>query len=318
MASLAVLPPPLPSPSPLSKRRLSFSSLRLRASSSSPSPPSPEPEPKVVVTRARGKNSKLIDALVLLLLPAKHDIHCLEFPLIKHTKGPDADRLSALLRDAMFDWIVITSPEAGVVFLDAWKAAGKPNVRIGVVGSGTASIFHHILQLPDQSLKIAFSPSKATGKLLALELPKFGRTNCTVLYPASLKAGNEIEGLSDRGFQVTRLNTYNTIAIQDVDQMVLKQAVSAPVVAVASPSAVRAWINIISNLEDWDNSVACIGETSALAAKRLGLKNVYYPANTGFEGWVDSIFEALRIHNHPQKGTEDLTLKIMGANDILG
>nr|XP_029121454.1 uroporphyrinogen-III synthase, chloroplastic isoform X3 [Elaeis guineensis] len=303
MASLVFLPPPLP----LSKSRLSLSSLRLRASSSSlslpPPEPEPEPEPKVVVTRERGKNSNLIDAL------AKHNIHCLEFPLIKHTKGPDADRLSAFLRDTVFDWIVITSPEAGEVFLDAWRAAGKPTVQIGVVGSGTASIFHDILQLPGQSLKIAFSPSKATGKVLALELPKFSHRNCTVLYPASLKAGNEIEeGLSDRGFEVTRLNTYNTVAIQDVDQMVLKQVLCAPVVAVASPSAVRAWINIISKLEDWDNSVACIGETSALAAKRLGLKNVYYPTNPGLEGWVDSILEALRIHNQPQKGTEDLNL----------
>ncbi|KAG1330730.1 Uroporphyrinogen-III synthase, chloroplastic [Cocos nucifera] len=292
MASLVFLPPPLP----LSKRRLSLSSLRLRASSSPALPPPPEPEPEVVVTRERGKNSKLIDAL------AKHNIHCLEFPLIKHTKGPDADRLSALLRDTMFDWIVITSPEAGEVFLDAWRAAGKPTVQIGVVGSGTASIFHDILQLPDQSLKIAFSPSKATGEVLALELPKFSHRNCTVLYPASLKAGNEIEeGLSDRGFEVIRLNTYDTVAIQDVDQMVLKQALSAPVIAVASPSAVRAWINIISKLEDWDNSVACIGETSALAAKNLGLKNVYYPTNPGLEGWVDSILEALRIHNQPRK-----------------
>lgn len=36
--------------------------------------------------------------------------------------------------------------------------------------------------------------SSATGKVLALELPKFGHKNCTVLYPASLKAGNEIGG----------------------------------------------------------------------------------------------------------------------------
>nr|XP_029119317.1 uroporphyrinogen-III synthase, chloroplastic isoform X3 [Elaeis guineensis] len=182
------------------------------------------------------------------------------------------------------------------------RAAGKPKVRIGVVGSGTASIFHDILQLPDQSLEIAFSPSKATGKILALELPKYGHKNFTVLYPASVKAGNEIEeGLSGRGFEVMRLNTYNTVPIQDVDQMVLKQALSAPVVAVASPSAVRAWIYLISKLENWDHSVACIGETTALVAKRLGLKNVYYPTNPGFEGWVDSILEALRIHDELQK-----------------
>lgn len=70
MTSLGFLssPPPLPS-SPLSKSRPPFSSLRLRASSSSPSSsPTPVPELKVVVTRERGKNAKLMGALVLLVL----------------------------------------------------------------------------------------------------------------------------------------------------------------------------------------------------------------------------------------------------------
>ena len=32
----------------------------------------------------------------------------------------------------------------------------------------------------------------ATGKVLASELPKDGNKRCTVLYPASVKASNEI------------------------------------------------------------------------------------------------------------------------------
>ncbi|KAI3956726.1 hypothetical protein MKW92_048377, partial [Papaver armeniacum] len=102
-------------------------------------------------------------------------------------------------------------------------------------------------------------------------------------------------GLTARGFEVTRLNTYSTVPVCDVDQMVLAQTLSAPVVAVASPSAVRAWVNLISEAESWDNAVACIGETTALAAKRLGLKNVYCPTNPGLDGWVGSVLEALSV-----------------------
>ncbi|XP_072992583.1 uroporphyrinogen-III synthase, chloroplastic [Typha latifolia] len=304
MASAFLLPPPAvassssPSSFPssslafLERRRPLVPSRKLRACASSSS----SPEPKVVVTREQGKNAKLISAL------AKHNIHCLELPLIRHAQGPDADRLSDILRGTKFDWVVITSPEAAAVFLEAWKAAGNPKVQIGVVGAGTASIFHEVLQSPDRSLEVAFSPSKATGKVLASELPKFGQKSCEVLYPASVKAGSEIEvGLSNRGFEVTRLNTYNTVPVQDVDPILLKQALSAPVVAVASPSAIRAWINLTSKLENWDNSVACIGETTAFAAKRLGLKYVYYPSNPGLEGWVESILEALRTHNQLQE-----------------
>lgn len=215
---------------------------------------------------------------------------------------PDLEKLSSVLRDTTFDWIVITSPEAGLVFLDAWNAAGTPSVKIGVVGAGTASIFDNVTHSSKHFLAIAFVPSKATGKVLALELPNNGNKKCTVLYPASAKASNEIEdGLSSRGFVVTRLNTYTTVPVHHVDPITFEQALSSPVVAVASPSAIRAWVNLIPESEGWGYSVACIGETTALAAKRLDLKNVYYPTNPGLEGWVNSILEALRVHDRLQK-----------------
>ncbi|XP_034895330.1 uroporphyrinogen-III synthase, chloroplastic isoform X2 [Populus alba] len=280
-------------------RRFFPPSLRTSASASSTS----NSAPKVVVTRERGKNGKLIKAL------AKYGISCLELPLIQHTQGPDSDKLSSVLcstfsklcgslYDSAFDWIIITSPEAGSVFLEAWKVAGTPKVKVGVVGAGTASIFEEVMQSSERSLDVAFTPSKATGKVLASELPKNGNKRCTVLYPASAKASNEIEqGLYNRGFEVVRLNTYTTVPVGHVDEMVLKQAISAPVVAVASPSSVRAWANLIPESEEWNNSVACIGETTGSAAKRLGFKKVYFPRQPGLEGWVDSILEALRAHN---------------------
>ncbi|KAJ4701801.1 uroporphyrinogen-III synthase, chloroplastic [Melia azedarach] len=298
MAQVSLFPlfPPSPAaaaPSGLPlNRRLHFQFNRIQASSDSAS--TSDPNPKVVVTRERGKNGKLINAL------AKHGINCLELPLIQHAQGPDLDRLSSVLSDTRFDWIVITSPEAGSVFLEAWKEAGNPNVRVGVVGAGTASILEEVRTSSEHSLDVAFVPSKATGKVLASELPKNGNKKCTVLYPASAKASNEIEeGLSNRGFEVVRLNTYTTVPVYHVDQKVLGQALSAPVVAVASPSAVRSsWVNLISESEQWNNSVACIGETTASAARKLGLRKVYYPTHPGLEGWVDSILEALRAHNH--------------------
>ncbi|XP_020161645.1 uroporphyrinogen-III synthase, chloroplastic [Aegilops tauschii subsp. strangulata] len=254
------------------------------------------PSPDVVVTREQGKNAKLVAAL------EKHNVHSLELPLIQHVEGPDADRLSAVLRDEKFDWVTVTSPEAAAVFLEGWKAAGSPKVRIAVVGAGTARTFDEVLQSNDGPLEVAFSPSKALGKVLASELPRTSETACKVLYPASAKAGHEIQnGLSARGFEVTRLNTYSTVPVHDVDPQILKLALSAPVVAVASPSALRAWLNLMSRVDKWSNSVACIGETTASAAKKLGLESVYYPATPGLEGWVESILEALRAHKQPSK-----------------
>lgn len=256
----------------------------------------PSSNPKVVVTRERGKNGKLIDAL------ENRGIDCLELPLVQHTQLPDFDKLSHILSSNSFDWIVITSPEAGAVFLDAWTAAGTPKVRIGVVGGGTASVFEKIQSSVKQSLNVAFAPSKAIGKALAAELPTLGNARSTVLYPASAKASTEIEeGLARRGFEVMRLNTYTTEPVSHVDQIILDLALVAPVIAVASPSAVRAWVSLIPEGQQWDNAVACIGETTAVVAKKMGMENVFFPANPGIEGWVDSILEALQFQNQLQK-----------------
>ncbi|GFQ04047.1 uroporphyrinogen-iii synthase chloroplastic [Phtheirospermum japonicum] len=181
-------------------------SLEIKCLASASAPLSSSSNPKVVVTRERGKNGKLIDAL------ADRGINSLELPLIQHTQLPDLDKLSSLLSSTSFDWIIITSPEAGLVFLEAWnnyvdilladvmykhkllirRGAGTPKVRVGVVGAGTASVFDRIQPDLKQSLNVAFAPSKAIGKVLAAELPDHGNERCTVLYPASAKAGNEI------------------------------------------------------------------------------------------------------------------------------
>ncbi|KAJ0604164.1 putative uroporphyrinogen-III synthase [Helianthus annuus] len=291
-------PPPLHRPHH-HHRRIHFHSFNVKASCSSSSSSSPTTSfsnHRVVVTRERGKNGKLIKAL------AAHGINCLELPLIQHTHLPDLERLSALLSATTFDWIIITSPEAALVFLDAWKAAGSPSVKVAVVGAGTASIFDEAAVSCKKFIDIAFVPSKATGKVLASELPKHGNERCTVLYPASAKASHEIEeGLSKRGFQVLRLNTYTTETVQHVDHMIFEQALSASVIAVASPSAIRAWVNLVSGSDRWCGSVACIGETTASAAIRMGLRNVYYPSSPGLQGWVDSIIDALGVHKQVQK-----------------
>jgi len=104
-------------------------------------------------------------------------------------------------------------------------------VRVAVVGAGTARVFDEVSQSDDQSLEVAFSPSKgilscgfydvlstcifaktnallfilnylsalmnfscssAMGEVLASELPRGSESTCKVLYPASAKASREI------------------------------------------------------------------------------------------------------------------------------
>jgi len=76
------------------------------------------------------------------------------------------------------------------------------------------------------------------------------------------------------------------VPVEDVEPLTLKLAISAPVVAVASPSALKAWLKLISKVDCWNNYIACIGETTGSAAKKLGLKSVYYPTTPGLEGYA--------------------------------
>ncbi|MCO5586641.1 hypothetical protein L7F22_040582 [Adiantum nelumboides] len=175
------------------------------------------------------------------------------------------------------------------------RLAGSPRARLAVVGVGTGQVFDKV-ELKNAKLSIDFVPSKANAKNLAEELPKLSSGGGKVLYPASAKASHELEmGLSARGFDVVRLNTYSTETVKSIDPSILTLAVSASVVALASPSAVRAWVDVV-DLSTWLGSAACIGQTSAVAAQKAGLKRVFYPPSPGIDGWLRSILEALETH----------------------
>lgn len=57
----------------------------------------------------------------------------------------------------------------------------------------------------------------------------------------------------------------------------------------ASPSALKVWTSRLGS----HYKVACIGETTATAAKELGWDKIFYPSNPGLDGWCNSVWEAL-------------------------
>lgn len=235
--------------------------------------------PHVVLTREQGKNGELKKALESL------GLRTLEMPLVETSPGPDRDALPQHLASKNFDWICLTSPESAGVFLKGWEKAGKPDVDIAVVGKGTAKVLEGVIEPK-------FTPTVANAEHFAPELPFVGSGR--VLYPASCKASSELQrGLQKRGFSVTRLNTYDTITVSKIEESMLSQARQADVVAVASPSAVKAWVATAGKETADRVSVACIGSTSARAAENLGLQSIFWPEKPGIEGFVDAVQRAL-------------------------
>ena len=229
--------------------------------------------PYVALTRELGKNGKLQKIL------KQRGVECRELPCItfENLGAP----LAAALKDE-WEYVVVTSPEAASVFSEGWAAAGKPDLSIACVGAGTKQA------LVELGLEPVFVPSKATGKVLAQELP--GPAGCgRVLYPASAKAAKHVEdGLSARGFEVVRLNTYDTVSASWTDEQ-RQLGQDATVVALASPSATQIWAERLGT----QHAAACIGETSAQACREAGFSQVFFPESPGLEGWANSVEQAL-------------------------
>ena len=243
------------------------------------------PPPSVVLTREAGKNGKLAAAL------AQRGVPTLELPMVRTEPGEERAALPRALALTDWEWVVVTSPEAASVFVDGWAVAGKPPTRVAVVGAGTGRAL-----LEKRGLRVEFTPTLANAVSLGAELPLLPGGTRRVLYPASAKAASTLaDALTARGFEVTRLNTYTTLAIPPADHppAALAAASAAPVVALASPSAAKAWAGAVGSGAVGRAAAACIGSTTADAARALGFRSVHAPDAPGLAGFVEAVVEAL-------------------------
>lgn len=260
----------------------------------------------VALTREEGKNDKL-RTQIQLDDDLRTKLNLLELPCIAHASGPDYDKLPSVLASQRWDYVTVTSPEAAKVLVSVWEETlfdnYPPPPLVAAVGKATEKA------LVDAGIPVAFCPTKATAATLVVELelkePNITPNNqndtateslpTTVLYPASVRAQETLAtGLSERGFDVTRLNTYDTVTASWTDAQ-KTSASHVQVACFASPSSVKGWFqNTNQNTNVW---AACIGETSARACRELGWKEerIIYPDKPGLEGWVRAIEEAAEV-----------------------
>jgi len=274
----------------------------------------------VVLTREEGKNKQMRDMLQSTERSAEtssesssFEIEVLEMPLVESVANEEeVSMLCERLknddeRGARYQWICVTSPEAAKVFTEQWRKAGKPKVNVASVGGGTSKS----LPKREELGGAFFTPSKALGEVLAEELPlaindnsddddNNNDNNREVLYPCSKKAAKTIEnGLSKRGFKVTRLNTYSTEQVRTITKEVLEKAIEADCVTFGSPSAVKAWkalthVMIEEERDGIHPTYACIGQTSATACEELELPDVWHPEDPSVESWAEVVRECLK------------------------
>ena len=230
----------------------------------------------IALTREDGKNGKLKKAL-------SGSFDTVEIPCIAHANGPDMECLPQRLQES-WDYVIVTSPEAAKVVAGAWDAVAENPPPVAAVGKATGET------LKQYGIDVCFTPSKATAATLVVELP--GEVPCRVLYPASCKAKPTLQdGLTKRGFEVVRLNTYDTVTASWTDEE-KEKARRCSVACFASPSSVVGWLRNTDN----NRSVlaACIGETSATECRAQGWSDeqIFFPEKPGIDGWVRAVEEA--------------------------
>jgi uroporphyrinogen-III synthase len=244
-------------------------------------------EPIVVaMTREDGKNGQLLQEISQDDTLSRQ-LEMVELPCIAHAAGPDYNELPATLLSKRWDYVAVTSPEAANVLASAWDVVRDNPLPVVAVGKATEKA------LEKYCIPVTFTASKATAVVMAKELDLVSGEGTTVLYPASARAKTTLQdGLSDRGFDVTRLNTYDTVtATWTQSQIELSQKVK--VACFASPSSIKGWLENSGNNKGV--YAACIGETSATACREHGWKDshIFFPDAPGMEGWVHAIRDAM-------------------------
>lgn len=253
---------------------------------------------RIALTRQSGENGKLRRMLADALRHggvAESIVDVADAPLIEHGHGPDYAQLEMHLRvwaagimsgsNVPLDVVVLTSPEAARVFFHAWDAVSQDSpllLPVACVGKGTSSVVN------GAGVRVAFEPTIANAEALAAELPV--SLGSRVLYPASSIAPTTLqEGLAKRGFEVERLNTYTTRAVQSPHADLLSLMAGTDIATFGSPSAVQAW-----ELHSKKRPIAaCIGESSRKAALMAGFSDIFSPSQPSVEGWAESTLAAI-------------------------
>jgi uroporphyrinogen-III synthase len=177
------------------------------------------------------------------------------------------------LRAGLFDWVVLPSQNAGRDI-----AAELAGARI-VCGAATAAA----LGITPEVVLDRFSAAAALETLRLRVLP-----GQRVLVPRAAEGRDElVDGLRVLGVEVTAPVAYRTEPVDAAAKRL--HAGGIDVVTVCSPSAVRSVASAINP----SVAVVCLGETTAEAARQVGLRVDAVAARTTMDALVHAVRQAV-------------------------
>lgn len=226
----------------------------------------------VVVTRSSRQNEALSRMLV------ERGATVVEMPLIGIVEPEDggAARDGALATVGDFDWLVVTSPngaERVAAFL-----GDRPRPRVAVVGAATESALGRRADLvPDRALADALVEGFPTG------------SGNVMVVQGELADDSLTEGLAAKGWSVTKVVAYRTIAVEPSERS-RADALACDALLLASGSAAAAWCRFMGAVTP--EVVVAIGPSTAQVATDLGITVTAVAHTHTLEGMVGALEDA--------------------------
>jgi uroporphyrinogen III methyltransferase/synthase len=238
----------------------------------------------VIVTRAAEQGDPLSDALLAA------GARVIELPMIAIEEPDDggaALRLAVASIDR-YDWVAFTSANAvrrAAALLRDGRSLGT--ARLAAVGRPTADALASVHLVAD----LVAERAGAAGLLDALAAPPEGGGR--VLFPRSASAGSALgDGLRAKGWAVDEVDAYRTVAAGPPPSALVDAAGGADVVIFASPSSLAAYLAARDGAGRAlvvPPAVACIGPTTAAAAREAGLAVAIEADEPSVEGLVAAL-----------------------------
>lgn len=206
---------------------------------------------------------------------------------IRFRDPPGLDEaLAALDR---FDWLILTSANAVRAIaarferLDLDPVSSLGQTRIAVVGPVTSAELERLGGRAD----VVSSSGDADG--VATDLQAIGIEGELILFPASSIARPELaRRLREAGAGVVQLSVYETVAPEDLS---VPGPEEVDVATFASPSAVRHVAGVVSPAWFRRVPLACIGRTTAAAAREAGALEPAIAAEPSMAGIIATLLE---------------------------
>jgi uroporphyrinogen-III synthase len=219
---------------------------------------------RVVVTRAADQASKLADRLrelgaTVVLAPT------IRFEPVPFTL-PDG-----------LDWIVVTSPNGVAAVSDLGSA------RLAVVGPGTAEAAHA------KGLAVSLIPPRSLAESL-VEVFASGPGRVAVVQ-ADIARPVAVDGLRAKGWDVTALTAYRTLAV-DAEPTVVNAIASADAITFTSGSTVRSFVTAYG-VDRLPGNVISIGPVTTNACAEFGISVTVTASEHNIDGLVAATVQSL-------------------------